>query len=53
MRSDKPFARSLKLVAVVNLLIIVSGWAQNPQKTQSAVPSRRWTSPALPIAIPS
>ena len=45
MRSDKPFARSLKLVAVVSLLIIVSGWAQNPQKTQSAVPS-------LPVDIP-
>ena len=45
MRSDKPFARSLKLVAVLNLLIIVSGWAQNPQKTQSAVPS-------LPVDIP-
>jgi imidazolonepropionase-like amidohydrolase len=45
MRSDKSFARSLKLVAVVNLLIIVSGWAQNPPKTQSAVPS-------LPVDIP-
>jgi hypothetical protein len=45
MRSDKSFARSLTHVAVVNLLIIVSCWAQKPQKTQSAVPP-------LPVDIP-
>jgi len=45
MRSDKSFARSLKHVALVTLLMIVSCWAQKPQKTQSAVPS-------LPVDIP-
>lgn len=45
MRSDKSIARNLTHVAIVNLLLIVSCWAQKPQETQSAVPP-------LPTDIP-